>query len=140
MQIALKFKGQQIGIKLETFPSMILFVLAAGAAIGACFIAIGIAFVLLAALCIVLGISLIALVVGLCAASFVLWLLFIGLKRIIKLVTRFITVVVLQNPPTPPTSQATGAKENEQHTGQPSNGSSTPIDEENIPDTTATHV
>jgi hypothetical protein len=138
MQIALKFKGQQIGVKLETFPSMILFILAVGSAIGACFIAIGIVFVLLAALCIVLGVSLLALVVALCAASFVLWLIFVGLKRILKLVLRFITVVVLQNPPTPPTSQATGAKENDQHTGQTSHGSSTPIDEENIQDTTAT--
>jgi hypothetical protein len=108
MQIAFQIRGKQVGLKLDSFPSMLLFALVTGAAIGACFLAAGIALALLAALCIVLGGSLIALGIGfialilaLCAAGFVLWLIAIGLKRIFKEISRFLKIVVLQQPGTP---------------------------------------
>jgi hypothetical protein len=124
MQFAFKIKGQQVGVKLDSFPSMLFFALVAGAAIGACFIAIGIAVVLLAALCVVLGGSLIglglafvALILALCAAGFVLWLIFIGLKRLIKEISRFLTIVVFQKPGTPPSPTSPGGQDDSHKAG-----------------------
>jgi hypothetical protein len=124
MQFAFKIKGQQVGVKLDSFPSMLFFALVAGAAIGACFIAIGIAVVLLAALCVVLGGSLIglglafvALILAVCAAGFVLWLIFIGLKRFFKEASRFFTVVVFQKPGTPPSPNSPSGQADSQQSG-----------------------
>jgi len=145
MQFAFQIKGRQVGIKLDSFPSMLLFVLVAGAAIGACFIAIGIAVLLLAALCIVLGgtllglgIAFIALVLALCAAGFVLWLIFIGLKRLVKEASRFFPIAVHQKPTPPPSSPSTpGEQHDTNNSGSSATTSPSDQHDNNERDTTA---